>query len=196
MYLMYSIVLLLRLNLFGMLYCRMNSEKWLMAGKQNKIYFTPDFLFKLALEWNISKRSFHQLRLDQGLWPQTTDCHPAGFSYQLVQWGCQILAGLGGQRVFCSVVLLFLPMLHTAAPSPPSNVSTVEVTSEETQQMKWDLSELIKVTLCCRTVPASPGVSPELHYTLQHYFRSVEAQLSSEMGDLDASWIMGGNNGL
>lgn len=160
MYLMYSIVLLLRLNLFGMLYCRMNSEKWLMAGKQNKIYFTPDFLFKLALEWNISKRSFHQLRLDQGLWPQTTDCHPAGFSYQLVQWGCQILAGLGGQRVFCSVVLLFLPMLHTAAPSPPSNVSTVEVTSEETQQMKWDLSELIKVTLCCRTVPASPGGKP------------------------------------
>lgn len=71
-YLMYSIVLLLRLNLFGMLYCRMNSEKWLMAGKQDKIYFTPDFLFKLALEWNISKRSFHQLRLDQGLWPQTT----------------------------------------------------------------------------------------------------------------------------
>ena len=98
--------------------------------------------------------------------------------------------------MFCSVVFLFLPTLHTAAPSPPSNVSTVEVISVEAQQMKRDLSELIKVTVCCRTVPASPGASPALPYTLQHYFWSLEAQLSSEMGDLDASWIMGGNNGL
>lgn len=72
-----------------------------MVGKQDKIYFTPDLLFKLALELNILGEVFINLDWTKNYdhRPQTL-CYPAGFSYQLVQWGYQIFTGLSRQRVY------------------------------------------------------------------------------------------------
>lgn len=139
------------------LHSRINSAKSLMARKQDKIYFTPDLWFGLALKQNTSKRNFHQLRLDH------SQCHPAGFSYQSVQWGYEIVAQLGDQRVFSAQLCLYsyafsswLPLTTTTTPSPapPSpqkklikQMSTQSVISEKPNTWKETYGKLCLLCL-------------------------------------------------